>query len=96
MNERFKNIFFQLETFEPHLIAVSNIFVTAVLKRGFLWERKHTSFFSQLVNRLSFVQFQSNDTQCTCLLQNLAFCDPKGKPPAELDKDDSIVTGFLR
>lgn len=35
----------QLETFEPLLIAVRSIFVTAVLKRGLWWERKHTSFF---------------------------------------------------
>lgn len=57
-------------------------------------EQRHTSFF-QLVNRLSFVHSQNNNTECTCLLQKLAFCDPKGKPPAELDKDGSIVTGFL-
>ena len=56
-------------------------------------ESAHTVSF-QLVNRPSFVKSQNN-ARCTCLLQNLAFCDPKGKPPAELDKDGSIVTGLL-
>lgn len=65
----------------------------SVKERVSMKARTHTVSF-QLVNRPSFVQAQNN-AGCTCLLQNLAFCDPKGKPPAELDKDGSIVTGLL-